>query len=162
MRFVLPMFGKTMFVLKGIADTYLYYKVDGVNIYEKECKTLVIKYKYHKDNNVEWVYISNHDLCLKKIDIGNDYYLFVFKIPEKFEDDYQTFIEGRYSEFTPEYKNQIMMVMANTNKATYLNVINPTAYDKAELKKFLACDEEIVQIYSKINEDLETYDEGRT
>jgi len=54
-------------------------------------------------NRFERMLIYNPNY-LEVYDLGNKHVLYVFKIPEKFKSDYYTFLNGKYSKFSEEYK----------------------------------------------------------
>lgn len=51
-----------------------------------------------------------------KDNIKNNTVMFVFKVPEEYQDDYNLFLESKYSKMSKDYKNKIIKCHAHRNK----------------------------------------------
>lgn len=96
-QFILPLLGKTRSYFDNTINTYL---IDLVN------KTEL--------NNKIFVNTSKYDDLLTKVEYFNQYYqledytyMFVYDIPEEFEEDYIKFYDGKYSLLSDRAKELI-------------------------------------------------------
>ncbi len=48
--------------------------------------------------------LINNPNYIEVFDLGNNLVLYVYKIPDKFKEDYNLFLQGKYSKFSKEYK----------------------------------------------------------
>lgn len=157
MLLLLPMFGKTMVMLKGIINTYLCYKEFNPN------KSIFVYYKQHDSYRESFVYIYNHANIVSRTKLSEEEWLFELSIPEKWIKDYELFLEGKYSEFSKEYKELLTVNLSSTPKKHGIIIINPSDSHKQKLKAYLETEEEVKEIFSVPNMDFETFynDEGR-
>ena len=52
--------------------------------------------------------LINNELFQKSIDLPNNQVLYIFKFPKEYLHEYRSFIDGRYSEFKEDAKQQIL------------------------------------------------------
>lgn len=52
--------------------------------------------------------IHNSELFEEFYDLKDGTIMFVFKVPEKYQEDYKTFINSKYSQFSTDYKHKLI------------------------------------------------------
>jgi hypothetical protein len=62
-----------------------------------------------------------------------DGFLYQYKIPEKFEEDYMKFIAGKYSEFSNSYKNKIYSLLQKPYRETNVYKVLNKSLDARKL-----------------------------
>lgn len=97
----------------GFLNSYLY---DDSRPEDIHCIYLVF-------NPSNWLIFDNFLRSVKEynyyyMDSYNleSYQILIFKLPEEFKEDFQTFLEGKYSEFTPEFKDFFSKIVRKTIK----------------------------------------------
>ncbi len=107
----------------------------------------------------------NKDVLLEDYDYEEGYTVLVFKFPERFREDYNTFLRGKYSKFSPEYiekmpktKKKALKDEILVGESMQMMVINKNSLILQYLEKKYAVDlsswEEYWQIYSPEKETL--------
>jgi hypothetical protein len=111
-----------------------------------------------KVENLERVEVlRGSELYEREIEV-NDYILFIFRPSKEFEKDFDTFISGKYSEFSSKYKRLLKSIYPSIKKLK--SIIEPTDADRKKLAKELACCEDLLknsEIYDTPNEIEETF-----
>lgn len=106
--FILPMLG-------GVRKDYLYNK-NYINCYlacqstYKDYDKIILSYRFSGStefSNFESL-ISKHPLYSGEYEPDSYHINYVFDIPEQHKEDYKYFLDGKYSEFTEDYKKQIL------------------------------------------------------
>lgn len=146
--FIIPMLGHNADFFYSLMNCYL----GDSNKPEYNFRRIFLQNKY-KDDKLKAIpyYESEYKL--------DDSYMYVYHIPEQFQNDYVLFCEGKYSEFSQAYKDQLCRLL---NKRDYHNTqVYKIIYKTPDRKKRI---EELVgqsigdqEVCSKPNLDLEIY-----
>ncbi len=64
---------------------------------------------------------------------NGEYVIFMFKVNKKFNKEYRLFKEGKYSQFSNEYKNLIMRVHLVTQDKLLYHILNKTEKRRKQL-----------------------------
>ncbi len=129
-----------------------------------------------KDNEIVLVFEKNgeNERFNKFLDFNNtnndyikyeedlDEILLYYKIPDDFVDDYHKFLEGRYSEFSDDYKHLLRLMFgrktAPTGRTVYVeNVIFPQEYKRKQIAEDLGVEISLIkETFDKpdLNEEL--------
>lgn len=122
--FVLPMLGRPLDYYYNLLNTYL----GDIN---------------DKNNDIGYLYILLEDFDNRLLDTKGYIYvrkapphgvLYKFKIDYEYYDDYIKFIEGRYSEFSINYKNQLYKLLPKPFKNS---IVYKVITKSKELKKII-------------------------
>lgn len=113
--FLLPMIGLSLGVnFSGLINSYI-----GIKGEKLDFSLYILKKNGdHRIRNMEG-FIKEFDTI--------DGFMYQFKIPEKYEEDYLKFIAGKYSEFSSNYKNKIYGLLQKPYRETNVyKVLNKT------------------------------------
>lgn len=85
-----------------------------------------------------------------------DYFIFIFKIPDIFLEDYLLFKKGMFSKMSKVYKAKLFIEYPGD--VDYLKaILYPTEKDIAQLSLFLNSREKLTEVYSKPETSEETF-----
>lgn len=111
--YILPMLGNSMeeFYIKGIFPRGNFvnsFVGDNTSLYSDYCILLLYKF------NGKLEYLDFEDKLMKHPEYEAQYspdkphVMYVFNIPEKYKEDYQKILDGKYSRISDEYKRHIL------------------------------------------------------
>lgn len=152
--FVLPMLSRraaTIGLNGNFKNCYI-----GIDKYPELDNHIILHYKYGTDKVYREMEQKLQEIPTyeRTLDIGDDV-LYVYKVPELYQRDYDLFKQGKYSEFsieTPNYKRLILRVwdlvvqepgsdefklIETAHSLKIINVIFPVLVREVELKKVL-------------------------
>lgn len=123
--FILPMIGHPLSYFKALVHCY-------IADFEQEDNDLNFNkiFILTLENNDQLIY--NH-YFLKNYRTKNNGYMYVFDVPVVFVENYQLFLDGKYSHFTTEYKD--FLVSKITRKDVMTSVIYKVLYRTADARK---------------------------
>jgi len=102
LHFILPMLGLMYHNLRGtILNSYIGDRVNRPDLDNYHVFILAREEDRRLHHIKEYVEHYKHDLGI----------MYVYRIPEEFEEDYLKFILGKYSEFSAEYKQKIIKLL---------------------------------------------------
>ena len=91
-------------------------------------------------------------------DIANDLILFIFDIPNKHTNNYKNFIEGKYSEFTPIYKTQLLKFHGMNIDSQIGQILFRSEKRKKRLEHTLGTDlKDNAELFSIIEPEIEIF-----
>src|SRR6056297_1128928 len=131
--YLLPMLGDNLNHFKNCSCVYLC-DVDRPEIKNK----LLLLYRLNKDwsNEIdEW--LKQHSQYNQSYKVKDDYWMYVFDLPENYRKNYFLFKEGKYSLFDDEYKRHIVSFHKKSRSA------NTDNSDIETVKKVLYKDESL-------------------
>lgn len=100
--FVLPMIGLIYYNMRNIIiNSYLGDRINRPNLENYHIFVLAKTEDQRLLNIKEYIEHYPH----------GEYFMFVYKIPEEYEEDYLKFILGQYSQFSIDYKTQIVKLL---------------------------------------------------
>lgn len=130
------------------------------------CYLRDFKYKPELDNYHIFLLVTDHSDILTKHENYLENYttkngiMFVFKTPIKFEEDYLKFILGKYSEFSSEYKKQIVSLLPeNYQNTNVFRVIMKSPDAKKMIEERIGCSIGNQEVISICSIEEETYSE---
>jgi len=100
------------FVLPMLRIMSAYYRHNLLNCYLSDNKNRPNIYNYHI-----FMLVKKEDEKLLNMPTYREHYevdegiMYVFRVPEEFEEDYLKFILGQYSQFSAEYKTQLIKLL---------------------------------------------------
>lgn len=106
------------------------------------------------------------DLLISTYDYSNIYYVFVYRLEKKWEEDYKKIIEGKYSQLSKEYK-ELIPDKIKVNNGKYFRFVRSLQYDILERAEAWrnALENEIgvtidpnSELWNKWNDEKETLD----
>tara|TARA_R110000744_G_scaffold321025_1_gene427130 strand:- start:476 stop:766 length:291 start_codon:yes stop_codon:yes gene_type:complete len=84
--------------------------------------------------------------------------MFIFSVPKKHEDNYEKCVEGKYSEFNPEYKEQILTFHSSDISSSLGHILFKSKDRRLELEKELNIELNTdAELFSILNIELETF-----
>lgn len=147
------------FLLPMIKINYLYYKHNVINSYISDRKNRPDINNYHI-----FLLTKKLDEKLRGIKTYKEHYevnegiMYVFKIPEEFEEDYLKFILGQYSQFSSAYKQQIIRLLPEPyDKRTEFKVIMKSPEAKAVIEEKVGQSIGDQEVFSIPNMEEEIY-----
>lgn len=130
-HFILPMLGLAYNEVKHIVtNSYLRdntYRSNYINYY-------IFLQTTDKDDSFKTIpsYVENYNIP--------EGYMYVFKTPKEFEEDYLKFILGKYSEFSSDYKRKIVTLLPdNYQQTNVFKVIMKSKEAKKLIEDKLGC-----------------------
>lgn len=146
---------------KNLENTYIF---DDLNKY-KDCIFILHDFSFRNPEYTKYEnYIIDNEYFVDLIDI-NDKVLYIFKFPEEYLHEYNTFKEGKYSYYKKDAKELILdfysnIYKFNPNAINFLIKVKQILFkDKKlkekienELKVKLSSDAELTDIMNKDNE----------
>jgi hypothetical protein len=152
-KFILPMVGKNWKEFSGLINCYIGDTVKGQeytnNIFVLFNSTTELY--NHKIN-----FLTGHNLYVTNYSY-DEYEMYVYKIANGLEKDYQIFKQGKYSEFSDVYKNHISRFYAN--KTSKYTIIKESEYYSTMDCNFIPYQNYIREIINKDNSLYNRYDE---
>jgi hypothetical protein len=161
--FILPMLG-------GKRQDYLFdknfincYLADEVSF--KDYSKIILSYRFsgHSSFDMFEKTVSAHPYYEAEYEPDGYHVNYVFSIPKEYEEDYKLFIDGRYSEFSDDYKKQILKFHSfkkdgSTGGILYKSkerreVVLESLYDRADRNQFPAD----AELYSRPKLHEETF-----
>jgi hypothetical protein len=139
--FLLPLLNKTKNQLKY--DTYF------VNAYlTKDRKHLCLLYRFTGTKHYKEFEDSmlKEKLCIKHIDYDPYHVMYLFRIPDKFKEDVNFFIEGKYSKFSNTLKSLIFRFYGSSTETVIFQVIHKSPQLKAMIEN---------DLHVKLDDDME-------
>lgn len=101
---------------------------------------LLLKFKWFKNMAAYEEKLQESPLFAGSIDFHEDHIVFIFKIPEEFVADYDTFLQGKYSMLSDSLKKNIYKHWnAGTNSMLY-KVLTKNETLREQMSKELDCD----------------------
>ena len=95
---------------------------------------------------------------IKKIEFTQKHTMFIFSVPKKHEDNYEKCVEGKYSEFNPEYKEQILTFHSSDISSSLGHILFKSKDRRLELEKELNIELNTdAELFSILNIELETF-----
>jgi len=108
-RFLLPMFGDSM---GSFFETYFINAYLDVEDIDKKTDTLCLYLLYRFRATKEYLdfeeKLQNHEQYRGHYEPDKHHTIYLFEIPDEYIDEYRLFLKGKYSEFSNDYKYQIM------------------------------------------------------
>lgn len=133
-----------------IRPLFILFKIDNIKDWNRIYQDLVKHINYVSDYNV-----GQED--------GKDLIMVVFKVPDKYADDYQLFRMGRYSKFSDAYKSKFIRYLNYKTKeeSTIWQVLNKTDSIKRNMEKILEMEEgffdNMEEVWEKPLKEREVY-----
>lgn len=109
--FILPLFKVPLMKLDeyGFVNSFLYDKNKADNL--PNGKTIYILFRPNEAQKVplqkqieDW---ETNGFFIEDYDYSDGYVVVILRFPDKYKDQYKLFLQGRYSEFSEDYKNEI-------------------------------------------------------
>jgi hypothetical protein len=95
------------------------------------------------------------------IDISADFVLFKFKVPVKYEEDYEKFIKGEYSKLSNQYKNQVLKFNEADIESQIAQILYKGERRRNRLEHSLGITlDSDAELFSVIDRDLELFDKN--
>lgn len=126
------------FVAPMIGISYSFYRYNLINCYLNDKLNRPNLDIYHV-----FLLVKKEDDALERLRPFVEYYkvdegyMYVFKVPDQYEEDYLKFILGKYSEFSNSYKKRIITLL-------------PTPYTKSNVFKVISKSEEAKEQIEKL------------
>lgn len=160
--FLVPALGFTPAKLKtlGFVDAYLM----DINREKTYKDALYLLFKPSERHSFELFIEENKDKILDDYDYDEGYIVVVFQFPIRFIANYDTFLQGKYSKFTSDYKELFRRPSGNTatDEDSAWLIINkhPDMRKKVEeaIGQLLPLDSEIASVPSSTVESLDFYE----
>jgi hypothetical protein len=89
---------------------------------------LLYKYSSHEDYKEFEYGLQTHPLFVKMYDPATEYVMYIFRVPEEYQEDYQKFREGAYSKYSNNYKQQILNFYGLDLNKDYNNAVIGVLY----------------------------------
>jgi len=151
--FLLPLLGITKnqlkfdyyfvnaFLNKELDHLYLLYRFTGTRIYKDFEQTM-------------WT----NPLCVKHVESDKYHVIYIFKIPERFEEDVEHFKNGHYSKFSKTLRQRIMKFYGSADASMVMQVVNQDKELKTKLEEHLNLNlPDASELASKPDLELEIY-----
>lgn len=91
-------------------------------------------------------------------DLGNDLVLYIFDVPIKHRQNYNNFINGKYSELTPKYKTSLLKFHGMNIDGQIGQILFKSEKRKARLETKLGCTlDDDAELYSIIDPNIELF-----
>lgn len=160
--FILPMCGINYKTLpKNFNNCYITLDYDVILVFNREEYYDTVFYHF-----VEHVKSSLKSYRSYEEDI--DEILIFFKVPEVFRENFDLFIEGKYSKLTDGYKDIIISfygkkTIKDSYEVTAFDMIEPTDYKRKQIAEYLSSERSIIdwrdidEVFSKPNLKKEIY-----
>lgn len=155
--FVLPMIGINYKQLpRNFVNSYITLNYDVVMCFDKTDNYDVIFLAFLENvvkNNRS--YISYED--------GEDEVVIYFTVPERWRDDFDTFISGKYSTFTDKYKDVIVRFFGKKSQPEHhevseYDIITAPVFKRKEFAEWLDVDVSLIkEVFQRPNMDREMY-----
>ena len=98
---------------------------------------------------------------VEAIDVSKEFVLYKFDIPTKYRKDYKTFIKGKYSELSTNYKNQILKFHKADINSQISQILYKGEKRKNRLEHSLGIElDSDAELFSIIDMDLELFDKN--
>lgn len=148
--FLLPMLGiMYSFYRNNIINSYISDKINRQNIDNFHIFVLV-RARDEKFENMK---------TYKEYYKTEDGYMYVFKVPTQFEEDYLKFILGQYSQFSAEYKQKIIQLLPIPyTKSVIFKVITKSPEAKAVIEEKIGQSIGEQEVFSVPDMGDETYE----
>ena len=107
-RFILPLLfdedvSRDRIITKDFKNTYVA-DIDNQDVDDY----ILVRYEYPYDSPDEYYYFDEEYYGYKKVYEKDGDFIYCFKLPDKFQDDYHLFLTGAYSKFSKEAKKRIL------------------------------------------------------
>ena len=84
--------------------------------------------------------------------------MFIFNVPKKHKINYQKCVEGKYSEFDPEYKEQILNFHSSDISSSLGHILFKSKHRKLKLEQELNIELNTdAELFSVLDLELETF-----
>tara|TARA_R110000851_G_scaffold315229_2_gene477558 strand:- start:8166 stop:8717 length:552 start_codon:yes stop_codon:yes gene_type:complete len=126
---------------KNLVNTYIY---DDQGEYEK-CILILHDFSFKLPEFTHYEQdLINNDLFVDFIDVG-DQVLYIFKFPEEYHSEYESFQKGKYSEFGADAKELILSFFSdiyqnNLNAVDFLIKVKHVLFKNERLRKKIETD----------------------
>ena len=148
----------------NLLNTYIY---DDTGTYEN-CFFILHDFSFKLPEFTHYEHdLINNQLFVDLIDI-NDKVLYIFKFPEDYMHEYNSFILGKYSEYGVDAKEMILQFFTNIyrnniNAVDFLLTLKHTLFKDEKLRKKLESDlgvkiSDDAELADKINKEDETFE----
>tara|TARA_Y100000401_G_scaffold115611_1_gene119634 strand:- start:1164 stop:1910 length:747 start_codon:yes stop_codon:yes gene_type:complete len=156
---IMPMLGsnkKLFFYNNFLINCFVGTKEDGIG-------SIVLLYRWSKDPR-----FLKFEAALKQFrnfigfkDISDNFILFEFKVPTKYKKDYKTFIDGKYSKLSTQYKNQILKFNDAEIDSQIAQILYKSERRRNRLEHSLGITlDPDAELFSVIDLDLELFDKN--
>ena len=156
---IMPMLGsskKLFFYNNFLVNCFVGTKEEGEG-------SIVLLYRWSKDPR-----FLKFEAALKQFrnfiefkDMSKDFILFKFKVPTKYKKDYKTFIDGKYSKLSNQYKNQILKFNDADIDSQIAQILYLGERRKSRLEHSLGITlDPDAELFSVIDRDLELFDKN--
>lgn len=153
------------FVLPMCEINYRSFPSNFINSYLNYEDQILVVFENQPNNrpfNLFMEYIQSNKNFKESIEEADEIIL-VFNIPERNKENYNLFLDGKYSKFTKEYKALLcsyygMQSEKNTYKVTEYNTINPEKFKRQQIADRLGVNiSEIEEVMDKPDPNKEQY-----
>lgn len=111
-----------------------------INTYlSADLKNLLVKYRFSKHDtfgNLE-ERLTSHDFFVDFYDVDKNFVAYKFRIPEKYNQDIQMFLEGKYSQFSGDLKTRVKLFYDLNKSSDMMQVMYKSEILRRDLEKFL-------------------------
>ena len=147
---VMPMMGanKKLFADPLLVNCFLHYNMHTDKI--------ILLYKNITDKlKIAFETFSNF---IKTIEFSHNHTMFIFNVPKKHKINYQKCVEGKYSEFDPEYKEQILNFHSSDISSSLGHILFKSKHRKLKLEQELNIELNTdAELFSVLDLELETF-----
>lgn len=130
----------TYLLIPMLGQPFNFYKECFVNLYvgeyEDEPKLFMVLDKSKDGFNANYGVLLTSKYYYSSRDYEDSKLLLIFNVPEEFVDDYNLFLEGKYSKFSYAYKKKVTECISSKGGAL-LKIISPTQADRKSLAESL-------------------------
>jgi len=158
-HWILPLLGNNEEYFKYddlMLNSYIYCENNFYEAFNKE-ENLFVKYKFLPNNDDFYEKLTSHPQYIHRNRLHNRYeYLYIFKIPGKYQKDVKLILEGCYSQITDDAKKQILRFHHLKKKGATYNILYKEEEYHNKLKKELNLNFDLPELESKFNKKEET------
>jgi hypothetical protein len=158
-HWILPLIGNNEEFFKYdelLLNAYSYCEYDLYETFDNG-KNIFLKYKFLPNNDKFYENLRNHPQYIHKNSVHSRHeYLCIFKIPSKYQNDFELLKQGYYSKISEDAKKQILRFHHLKKKGTTYSILYKDKDYQEKLKKYLDLDFDLSELNSKPLKEEET------